>query len=194
MLAGSTTMLSMPCSSTSDAATGHRGRPGTRGQAALVIHTPNGVTPVLNDLVGNIRHSYGFGGWLLRVTGFAGNEPHTPKPVTLMLIEDKEALRIQLLQWAELDSLKRILMSHGAPIEDHPGQALRALAASLARCAPVRTQSKRPERRIAQAILGSAGPPPTVSTGRPVKRIPPAMLEVSNLMKARQFNHAAPEP
>ncbi|MFM0027278.1 hypothetical protein PQR70_13535 [Paraburkholderia madseniana] len=106
--------------------------PGTRGhEAALVIRTPNGTTLVLNDLVGNIRHESGFGGWLLRVMGFAGDEPHIPKPVKLVLIKDKEALRVQLLQWAELESLKRILVSHGSPIEDHPSQTLRALASSL---------------------------------------------------------------
>ena len=107
--------------------------PGTRGhEAALVIRTPNGTTLVLNDLVGNIRHESGFGGWLLRMMGFAGDEPHIPKPVKLVLIEDKEALRVQLLQWAELESLKRILVSHGSPIEDDPSQTLRALANSLA--------------------------------------------------------------
>lgn len=107
--------------------------PGTRGhEAALVIRTPNGTTLVLNDLVGNIRNESGFGGWLLRVMGFAGDEPHIPKPVKLVLIEDKDALRIQLLAWAELESLKRILVSHGSPIEDHPRRTLRELANSLA--------------------------------------------------------------
>ena len=33
---------------------------------------------------------------------------------------------------SELESLKRILVSHGSPIEDHPGKALRDLAGSLA--------------------------------------------------------------
>ncbi|MFP3608111.1 hypothetical protein SB753_40360, partial [Paraburkholderia sp. SIMBA_053] len=69
--------------------------------------------------------------WLLRMMGFAGDEPHSPKPVRLVLIEDKEALRVQLLQWASLESLKRILVSHGSPIEDNPNQILRALANSL---------------------------------------------------------------
>ena len=59
-----------------------------------------------------------------------GDEPHIPKPVKLAMVDDKEALRTQLLKWAELDSLKRILVSHGSPIEDHPGQALRDLAGS----------------------------------------------------------------
>jgi hypothetical protein len=106
--------------------------PGTRGhEAALVIRTPNGTTLVLNDLVGNMGHESGFGGWFLRMMGFAGDEPHIPKPVKLVLIEDKEALRVQLLAWAELEPLKRILVSHGVPIEDHPAQTLRDLARSL---------------------------------------------------------------
>jgi len=106
--------------------------PGTRGhEAALVVRTRNGTTLVLNDLVGNIRHESGFGGWFLRMMGFAGDEPHIPKPVKLMLVADKAALRAQLVQWAELDSLQRILVSHGAPIEDHPSRTLRDLASSL---------------------------------------------------------------
>jgi hypothetical protein len=106
--------------------------PGTRAhEAALVVRTVNGTTLVLNDIVGNIRHLSGFGGWFLRMMGFAGDEPHIPKPVKLAMIDDKEALRAQLLKWAELDSLRRILVSHGSPIEDQPSQVLRELAASL---------------------------------------------------------------
>jgi len=107
--------------------------PGTRGhEAALVVSSLNGTTLVLNDLVGNIRDASGFGGWLLRMTGFAGEEAQIPKVVKTMMIEDTNALRAQLLQWAEIGSLKRILVSHGSPIEDNPRQTLRDLASSLA--------------------------------------------------------------
>ena len=44
---------------------------------------------------------------------------------------EESALRAQLLEWAQLESLQRILVSHGAPIEHEPAQALRDLAASL---------------------------------------------------------------
>jgi hypothetical protein len=40
-------------------------------------------------------------------------------------------LRTQLLQWAEIDTLVRILVSHGSPIEENPRQVLRELAGSL---------------------------------------------------------------
>jgi len=52
--------------------------------------------------------------------------------VKLNLVKDANALRARLLQWAEMDSLKRILVSHGEPIEANPRQALRDLAESLA--------------------------------------------------------------
>lgn len=106
--------------------------PGTRShEAALVVETRTGTTLVLNDVVANIRNARGFGGWLLELMGFAGDEPHVPKPVALMMIDDKAALRTQLLEWAAIDSLNRILVSHGEPIEANPQQALRELAQSL---------------------------------------------------------------
>lgn len=106
--------------------------PGTRGrEAALVVRTPKGTTLVLNDVVGNIRDAAGFGGWLLHVAGFAGTEAQVPKVVKMAIIEDTNALRAQLLQWAGIDSLKCILVAHGSPIEDKPRQVLRELAGSL---------------------------------------------------------------
>ncbi len=106
--------------------------PGTRGrEAALVIRTHAGTTLLLNDVVGNIRDAAGFGGWLLHLAGFAGKEAQIPAVVKMAVIEDKKALRAQLLQWAEIDSLIRILVSHGSPIEDNPRQVLRELADSL---------------------------------------------------------------
>ena len=106
--------------------------PGTRGhEAALEVENRSGTTLVLNDIVGNIRGAKGFGGWLLELMGFAGDEPHVPRPVALMMIDDKAALRKQLLEWADLQNLRRILVSHGEPIDANPQQALRELAKSL---------------------------------------------------------------
>ena len=106
--------------------------PGTRGrEAALLVRTPKGTTLVLNDVVGNIRDAAGFGGWLLHLAGFAGKEAQIPAVVKMAVIEDTKALRTQLLQWAEIDTLVRILVSHGSPIEENPRQVLRELAGSL---------------------------------------------------------------
>jgi hypothetical protein len=50
----------------------------------------------------------------------------------MKMIDDKAALRLQLQQWAEIESLWHILVSHGSAIEDDPRQTLRDLAESLA--------------------------------------------------------------
>jgi hypothetical protein len=107
--------------------------PGTLDrEAALVVRTPSGTTLVLNDVVGNIRNESGVGGWLLRKVGFAGDAAQIPKVVKMVMIKDPSLLRTQLLQWADIEALKRILVSHGSPIEDNPRRTLRDLAGSLA--------------------------------------------------------------
>lgn len=107
--------------------------PGTRGhESALVVRSAGGTTLVLNDVVGNIRNACGFGGWLLHLAGFAGDDAQIPKVVKMVMIEDTNALRLQLQQWAEIESLKHILVSHGAVIDENPRQTLRDLASSLA--------------------------------------------------------------
>ena len=106
--------------------------PGTRGhEAALVVRRASGTTLVLNDIVANIRDERGIGGWLLRRMGFAGDEAHVPAPIKLMLVKDREVLCVQLARWAEIATLRRIVVSHGDVIEDDPRGALRELATSL---------------------------------------------------------------
>jgi len=104
--------------------------PGT-AEAALEVRRARGTTLVLNDLIGNIRDATGFGGWFLRLMGFAGDRPHVPGPVKAAIVEDKKALAAQFRRWSEMPSLKRILVSHGAPIEKDPQHALQDLAISL---------------------------------------------------------------
>ena len=106
--------------------------PGTRDhEAALLVRSGGGSTLVLNDIVGNIRAASGIENWLLRLAGFAGDEAQIPRVVKAALVKDASALRAQLLQWSEMESLRRIVVSHGEPIERNPRQALRDLASSL---------------------------------------------------------------
>jgi hypothetical protein len=97
----------------------------------LLVSTPGGTTLVLNDLIGNIRGESGFSGWLLRRMGLAGDHPNIPLSVRTIIISEKSALRQQLVQWAGIGSLNRIIMSHGAIIDTDPRSALLRLAASL---------------------------------------------------------------
>ncbi len=107
--------------------------PGTGDrESALVVTARSGTTLVLNDVIGNVHEASGIGGWLLRRFGFAGDRPQIPGVVRMVLLKDARALRAQLLRWADIGSLRRILVSHGVAIEDNPRQVLRDLAATLA--------------------------------------------------------------
>ena len=96
-------------------------------EAALIVRRAGGTTLVVNDIIGNMPHDSGF---VLRLTGFVGDEPHIPVPVRMSL-KEKETLRAQLEAWADLPDLKRIIMSHGEPIERDAPARLRALADTL---------------------------------------------------------------
>jgi len=105
---------------------------GTQGEeAALVVHRPEGTTLVLNDIIGNIRHPSGFGGWVLRLMGLAGDHAQVPKAVAMLIVKSKEQLGDQLMQWAAIADLRRIVVSHGEIIDREPRQVLRELASAL---------------------------------------------------------------
>ena len=48
--------------------------------SALEVDGDDGLTIIVNDLIGDIHGESGIGGWLLRVMGFAGDDPHVPGP------------------------------------------------------------------------------------------------------------------
>jgi len=68
---------------------------------------------------------------MLRLMGFAGDEPNIPGVRRLAMIKDAGALAGQLLAWSEIADLHCILVSHGEPIVDNPRGELRRLAESL---------------------------------------------------------------
>jgi hypothetical protein len=100
-------------------------------EAALLVRRSDGLTLIVNDIIGNIHGEHGFGGLMLRLMKFAGDEPHIPSPVKAKIVSNKKALRDQLLTWEAVPDLKRIVVSHGDIIEDDPQRVLRDLAATL---------------------------------------------------------------
>ena len=99
--------------------------------SALEVDGDDGLTLIVNDLIGDIHGESGIGGWLLRVMGFAGDDPHVPGPVKLTLGKRKSEVAQQFRRWAERDDLRRIVVSHGDTIEVDPRGVLRTLASSL---------------------------------------------------------------
>jgi hypothetical protein len=101
------------------------------GDSALEIDGEDGLTIVVNDLIGDIHDTSGLSGWLLKLMEFAGDEPHVPGPVKLTLGKHKREVAEQFRRWAEREDLRRIIVSHGDAIETDPRGALRTLASSL---------------------------------------------------------------
>ena len=101
------------------------------GDSAMEVDGADGLTLIVNDLIGDIHGESGIGGWLLRVMGFAGNDPHVPAPVKLTLGKHKSEVAQQFRGWAERSDLRRIIVSHGDTIEVDPRGVLRTLAGSL---------------------------------------------------------------
>jgi hypothetical protein len=99
----------------------------TGHEAALLVRRSAGTTLVVNDIIGNMPADSGL---VLRLMRFAGDEPHVPLPVEWG-VKDKSILRDQLLAWSDIADLKRIVMSHGTPIDAGARAELRALADTL---------------------------------------------------------------
>jgi hypothetical protein len=49
------------------------------GDSALEVEGDDGLTLIVNDLIGDIHDEKGIGGWLLKAMGFAGDEAHVPQ-------------------------------------------------------------------------------------------------------------------
>ncbi len=104
----------------------------TAGRDALLeVKHAGGTTIVINDLVMNLRHGTGFGGFLFRLMGFTGEVPRVAPATRLLLVKDKTGLKTLLHALAAKPDLKRVIVSHGDPIADRPADALRTAAQSF---------------------------------------------------------------
>ena len=100
-------------------------------EAALVVRRASGTTLIVSDLIANLRRKGGFEGWMLHAMGFGNDSPAVPTVERVLMVENKAQLRQQFLAWAAIPDLRRIVMSHGKPIEHDAAQALRGLAGTL---------------------------------------------------------------
>jgi hypothetical protein len=100
-------------------------------EAALEVEGPDGLTLIVNEIIGNIHGAKGLRGWLLGVMGFAGEEPQAPLSDKLQFAKGRAQLAAQFRTWADRPDLKRIIVSHGDIIESDPQGVLRRLAETL---------------------------------------------------------------
>jgi len=96
-------------------------------ELAMMVETETGKTLVVNDLIFNLPPYKGLLRLGLRALGFGPGHPTIPKLVKRRLVADEWEVKTQLRDWAGQDGLERILVAHGAPIEN-PRETLLELA------------------------------------------------------------------
>ena len=101
-------------------------------ESALILRRKAGTTLVINDLISNIRHPKGIGANIMaRLFGFGVRHPQMAREVRWFLVKEKPALARQLRDWAQIEDLRRIIVSHGDILEEAPEDTLRAVALTL---------------------------------------------------------------
>ena len=93
---------------------------------ALVRHGGR-TTLVFNDCVNNLPKLSGLFGFLLAPTGM----PAVPRITRWFMMKDRAAFRRHLEELAATDGLARIIVSHGKPMTDAPGEILKNVASRL---------------------------------------------------------------
>lgn len=106
--------------------------PGTDGhEGALVVETDAGTNVMLSDLVFNLANRPGLSGWLFKLMGVTGDEPHLPGIVKMRDVKEPAALAAQFRAWASKPGL-RVVPAHGAVIEHDAAAVLESIAKDLA--------------------------------------------------------------
>lgn len=103
--------------------------PGTQDrESAMVVRRLRRTTLITNDIIGNTQHVRGIGAQVMaRLLRWGVSGPAVPRTARFF-VKDRAALATQLRAWADLPDLRRIIVSHGDPIDDDPAAVLRQLA------------------------------------------------------------------
>jgi hypothetical protein len=100
-------------------------------EGAMTVHSSDGRTLVLNDIVFNMPHQPGLIGWLMRHATRSTGEPVISRVSRLLLVRQPQALKAWLLEQAERSDLCRLIVSHHEMVSDRPGEVLRRVAEAL---------------------------------------------------------------
>lgn len=100
-------------------------------EGAMLVRSGDRATLVLNDVLFNMPHVGGVGGFMLRHVTASSGGPRVTRVARLFFIKDKARFRDHLLQLSETEGLCRIIVSHHERIEDDPAFVLRRVADTL---------------------------------------------------------------
>ncbi len=100
-------------------------------EGAMIVRSEDGATIVFNDIVFNMPHQNGVGGFVLRFVTASSGGPKIPRVARIFFIKDAAALSVHLRRLADTPELKRIIVSHHEMITDDVRGILREVAATL---------------------------------------------------------------
>jgi hypothetical protein len=99
---------------------------------AMLVSREDGATLILNDILASVRHPHGLGANIMaRLFGFGVKRPRTSRLVRRMYVADGRAVAQQFRRWAEIEDLRRVIVSHVDIISYAPAEALRRAAADF---------------------------------------------------------------
>ena len=91
-------------------------------EGVLEVHSPDGTTLVLNDVVNNLPPIGGMMGFMLSPTG----RVCVPRIFRWFFVKDKSSFFAGIERLASTPKLERVIVSHGKMLVDSPEDALRS--------------------------------------------------------------------
>jgi len=99
-------------------------------EGVLRVTSGEQATLVFNDAIFNLPHGKGFFGLVFRVMGSTGGAKVSPL-FKMMAVKDKKAYATHLARLAATPGLNRLIMSHGAMIEEDAAKVLAEVALAV---------------------------------------------------------------
>lgn len=101
-------------------------------EGVMIVREAAGVTLVFNDAIFNMPHTKGIAGLIFRYITASTGGPRISRLFRLFVLKDRAALREHLLRLADLDGLRRVIVSHHRMVEgDGAAEAIRTAVSHL---------------------------------------------------------------
>jgi len=100
------------------------------GESGFLVNSNGQQSLIVTDLIFNVKHCGGLGGFIMRLIGSSGGPKVTPLFKTF-LVKNKLALKQSLMMIAQVPNLKRMVMAHGRIIDTNVMETLEQIALAL---------------------------------------------------------------
>jgi hypothetical protein len=96
-------------------------------EGVMSVQSEDGTTLIFNDAIFNQPHLPGAEGFVMRLMGSTGG-PKVTRLGRLVLMKGRVAFQAHLRRLADMEALRRVIVSHGEMVEDDPRAMLHMVA------------------------------------------------------------------